>query len=216
MITPAMQKLLDANRGVQLLKQYAPRRVLHLGAGPPDIVKREVWHYEHMGVNHVHYVEANPELEDGLAVVRAAGWDYSIACLSDTDGDPADLLITPFNLGCSSLLQMSEFLKETHRQVRQTRGIKVQTIRLETLLKDVEPFDTVVSDLQGYDLIALEGFAPRLHEVETLMIEECETELYENSHTREEVEEWMLEHGFVPAKKAPKTLYWYDRVYRGT
>ncbi len=192
----------------QLIERHRMRvdGIVHCGAH----VGQEAEAYEACGIEHVLWIEANPEMMAMLNErVYPFGHTTVCACIGARDGvevtfnfaDSADRS----NYGqSSSVLPLG-----THRKVYpDIRYIGAQTMTTQTLASLVEPnwpWDVrpnfMNMDLQGYELECLKGAEPILPWFDWIYTEFNEDALYEGCALMPELTRWLGERGFRIAEK---------------
>jgi FkbM family methyltransferase len=153
--------------------------VIHVGAHRGE----EIHQYEDLGVKQVIWVEPNPEifkemevfLNDASASVESSAFEYA-ASNSDHEevdfhlyyGPDAGWLVG--NKGCSSLLKAKGRFESWHKET-----IKVETITIDTLIEEneytISDFQLLNLDVQGAELMALEGASNTLDNVNYISTE---------------------------------------------
>lgn len=101
-----------------------------------------------------------------------------------------------YNPGASSVF---EFGDEKESQNYVTTEMEVECVRLDEWLKDnsVPKVDLVWMDLQGAELLAMEGMGDYLNDVKLVQTEVELREYYKNQPLMEDVEKWFRDRGFT-------------------
>lgn len=99
----------------------------------------------------------------------------------------------------SSLLKPTGHLEE-YDFVDFSETVEVDVIRLDDWAKDnnIQKIDFMWLDLQGYELIALQGAEEVLKKVSAIHIEVSHKPLFENGVLYPELREWLRQRGFKP------------------
>jgi len=150
--------------------------VLHLGAHFAE----EVTQYATKNVP-VWWVEANPSLIPTLEeVVRPYGHQVIQALVSDRDGDTRDFYITNNEDGSSSSILPLGTHKIFAPEVVVVETISLTTTTVDTLCKqyDISPCNYLTMDLQGAELLALQGGTKFLEGIDYIDAEVNEDEVY--------------------------------------
>lgn len=98
----------------------------------------------------------------------------------------------------SSLLQPSDEMKKHTKWLEFNKKIEVQTLRLDKYVKDrsISEIDFAHIDVQGAELMVLEGAADFLKNIKLIWMEVEAVELYNNQPLKKDVELFMKRHGF--------------------
>lgn len=195
--------------------KFIPEGVVHLGANSGQ----EAVEYHRWGVRNVIWVEALPDvfLELKRNVSHYPGQLALCACLSNVDGQKV-----PFNVAnnqgqSSSFLEFGTHSKE-HPTVKFTRRIELETIRLDTLFRKFG-FSLpgtkwlLNADLQGAELLALQGMGELMHHFSYAYLEVNERELYKGCALVGEIDSFLAQHGFVGQMCKMTGFGWGDKFY---
>jgi FkbM family methyltransferase len=155
------------------------------------------------------WVEALPNIHQRLAERIADIPDQRALCalLGDQDGVDTDFFISNNWDGASS----SMFPFGTYGDgamslwpelgLAMTKRLHLKTMRLDTLLRkngvDAADYDFWVADLQGAELLALNGAGDILQVCHTLTVEVSTVPVYAGGVLWEEIALWLAEHGFT-------------------
>tara|TARA_Y200000002_G_scaffold104483_1_gene85168 strand:- start:257 stop:907 length:651 start_codon:yes stop_codon:yes gene_type:complete len=155
------------------------RGVIHVGAHRGE----EVHQYEELGAKKIIWVEPNPDvfkemeilLNDASASTESSAFEYAA---SNVDHETVDfnLYYGPDaghlvgNKGCSSLLKAKGRFEDWYQKT-----IKVETITIDTLVEendfDYADYDLLNLDVQGAEMLALEGATKTLNNVNYISTE---------------------------------------------
>lgn len=197
---------------MDLKKKYKvyPKGILHVGAH----LGEEAPQYAKAGVAKVVWIEANPELIPALSKALAKyPHDILNACVSNRVGEKVKFNVT--NNGQSSSLL------ELHRHKKWVPDVWVDhTIEVETttidLLHEVHDFthlNFLNMDLQGAELLALQGAEKYLETVQWIYTEVNKNYLYKNCVLIGELDEFLLERGFERRATEWTPHEWGDAFY---
>lgn len=198
-----------------LLARYGirPRGALHVGAHKGD----EIANYRARGISPVVFVEANPNLAQGLRDRFAGQEDVRIieCAASDSEGR-ATFNITSMDQS-SSLLQLKDHAK-LYPKIGVAQTVDVRTAPLDTLLAEagIDPaqLDFIAMDIQGAELLALRGATEILKHVNALQIEVNFSELYEGCPLIGDLDAFLEGHGFIRMMtNTPYSEEWGDALY---
>ncbi|MEG5041801.1 MULTISPECIES: FkbM family methyltransferase [unclassified Microcoleus] len=199
----------------QLCTQHSivPRGVVHVGAHEGH----ETGLYQAMGVQRVLYIEANPEVFERLQIKIAEFPNVqAVNCaVSDRNGT--------VNLHVTSMDQSSSILPlklhaEIYPTIQETHQVTVESKTLDTLLQELEleaaDFNIINIDIQGAELLALQGATNLLKGVEAINTEVNYEELYEGCALIDQIDEFLANYGFDrAATTTPLHPSWGDAFY---
>jgi len=199
---------------LQLCQEHSvtPRGVVHVGAHEGT----EISAYQQMGAQNVLFVEANPVVFDRLQANLAAVPNVLVAncAISDRNGT-VDLHVTSFDQS-SSILQLKHH-QEIYPHITETHQVTVQSKTLDTLLQELEinpsDFNILNIDIQGAELLALQGSINWLKYVEVINTEVNYEELYEGCVLIDQLDEFLEGQGFHRVATTTPHPSWGDAVY---
>ena len=189
--------------------------VLHVGAHEGE----EAAAYQNAGIHNVWWVEGNPELIDLLTkrIARArVGPGHRIinALVTDVDGDDITFHVTN-NMQSSSILEFG-----THRRVSPdvhfTHDLTLLTRTLESLIDEHNINANFWNlDIQGAELLALEGAGERIQMADYVYTEINVDELYRGCVRLPELDQFFDGVGFVrcDTRLAGPRVGWGDALY---
>ncbi len=199
----------------KLVRRYRlrPAGVIHVGAHLAE--EREA--YESAGVQRVVWIEANPNLIPELTR-RAAGRMATRvvqAVLSNRDGETATLHLAS-NGQSSSILAPARHLAH-HPKVTFDQTVALPATTFRTLVAqeqiDLAGYDFLNLDIQGAELLALEGFGDLVRGFRAIYSEVNTGELYRGCARLEELDAWLQERGFRRAATEMTRHEWGDALY---
>lgn len=186
--------------------------ILHVGAHEAQ----ELDDYILCGAKRIHWVEANTELSDKL-VKRL---DQSIhkvtnAVVSNKDNQEIIFKIAN-NTQSSSILDLGGHLN-LFPDIYYTREEKRLTKTLNSIMiehKFLNKINFLNIDIQGAELLALQGLTEHLDSIESIYIEINDSEVYKNCAQTNEIDEFLIQFNF---ERKEKYLYsdhpWGDAFY---
>ncbi|MCC3528786.1 MAG: tetratricopeptide repeat protein [Microcoleus sp. PH2017_22_RUC_O_B] len=189
-----------------------PRGVVHVGAHEGT----EISAYQQMGVQNVLFVEANPIVFERLQANLAAVPNVLVAncAISDRNGT-VDLHVTSFDQS-SSILQLKHH-QEIYPHITETHQVTVPSKKLDTLLQELEinpsDFNILNIDIQGAELLALQGSINWLKYVDLINTEVNYEELYEGCVLIDQLDEFLEAQGFHRVATTTPHPSWGDAVY---
>jgi FkbM family methyltransferase len=186
--------------------------ILHVGAHEAQ----ELDDYILCGAKKIHWVEANTELSAKLA----NRLDQSIhkvtnAVVSNEDNKEIIFKIAN-NTQSSSILDLGGHLN-LFPDIYYTREEKRLTKTLNSIMiehKFLNKINFLNIDIQGAELLALQGLTEHLDSIESIYIEINDSEVYKNCAQTNEIDEFLIQFNF---ERKEKYLYsdhpWGDAFY---
>ena len=192
---------------------FKPKGVLHVGAH----LGEEAVDYKKMGIEKVVWVEGNedliPQLTNNLST-----YDNQIILnylVSNVDDEEYDFKISN-NGQSSSILEMDKHL-HYYPQINFVETKKIKSKRIDSIIKEhdikIEDYDFLNLDIQGAELLALEGMGETLKPFKYIYTEVNTGELYKGCAKITEIDSFLEGYGFerVETKITPKE--WGDALY---
>lgn len=186
--------------------------ILHLGAH----LGEEAKDYHDAGIDRVIWVEGNPSLVSQLKENVAAYSQNQVFNLlvSDKDNAAVNFNVTEFSQS-SSILELG-ITKEIHG-TNVIEKIPLTAHRIDSFFRDnnlnIEAYNFVNIDLQGYELIALKSMGRLLDNVDWVYTEVNVKSLYKNCALLYQVDNFLLKKGFVRVQTYMTTHFWGDALY---
>jgi FkbM family methyltransferase len=199
----------------QLCTQHSivPRGVVHVGAHEGH----ETGLYQAMGVPRVLYIEANPEVFERLQL-RIAEFPnvQAVNCVASDRNGTVNLRVTSMDQS-SSILPLKRHA-EIYPTIEETHQVTVESKTLDTLLEELElepsDFNIINIDIQGAELLALQGATNLLKYIEVINTEVNYEELYEGCALIDQLDEFLENCGFDrAATTTPLHPSWGDAFY---
>jgi FkbM family methyltransferase len=186
---------------------------VHVGANRGD----EIAQYDALAARRVVFVEANPQLAEGLRARFAGRADVTIGeFAAAAENGETDFHLTSFDQS-SSLLKLKRHA-EIYPEIVAAGTIPVAKRRLDDALAEMgfstTPFDLLALDIQGAELMALRGAPALLDRVCAVNCELAFEELYEGCALAPEIDAHLAGFGF--ARVVTSTPYhpsWGDGFY---
>jgi FkbM family methyltransferase len=190
-----------------LLEQYKikAKNIIHGGAHRAE----EKESYNEIGIEKVIWIEANPHLANILKKDPRLSNDIIVDVgLSDVE-ETVDFKIAS-NSYSSSILDMKEHLK-VFPSIVQNQTIKIKTKTLNNIIKDLnvdmDEYNILALDIQGYELHALKGANEILPYLDCIYSEVNYMELYENGAMIKDVDKFLKNFGFRRVYTSHPTCY---------
>lgn len=189
------------------------RGVVHVGAHEGQ----EIGIYDKMGADCVVFIEANPHVHERLAEAMKNRPDVLTVqrAISDRPGK-VTLHVASFDQS-SSLLPMAKH-REVYPKIVESEHIEVDATPLDTLLAelDLDPalFNFLTVDVQGAELLVLNGAKELLRHIHAIDIEVNFTEMYAGCAQIEDIDDFLGAAGFHRAAMTSHFhLSWGDAFY---
>lgn len=186
-----------------LLRKYnvKPKAVLHVGANEGQEAKT----YQKAGIPAGVFIEALPNVYQRLERnLRLTPYKAINACISDRDYETVEFNVASNGGQSSSMLEFGAPHIKAHPEVIMTHQIRLKTIRLETLLSNINmDFDFINFDLQGSELMALRSMGKMMKNVESAYLEINKNETYVGAGLLPEVTKFMNKHGLYMVEQSP-------------
>jgi FkbM family methyltransferase len=182
---------------ISLCRNYgiASRGVIHIGAHDGQ----EVPIYQSLGMSHILLVEANPKAFHRLnthvsSYPNVITTNYAICNYNGF----AQLRVT--NSDASSSILPLKLHKDVYPEIKEDYQITVQARKLDTLLEELnlslKNYNFLNIDIQGAELLALQGAVKLLRSLEAINTEVNFTELYEGCVLIDQMDEFLGSFGF--------------------
>jgi FkbM family methyltransferase len=190
--------------------------ILHCGANEGQ----EAEEYSKWGVERVMWIEAIPEVYAKLKshVSKFPNQLAIKACLSNVDNEEVEFNISNNQSQSSSILQLGEHLR-IHPEVHYVDKIKCTTVTIDTLFRGIEidysMIDFLNLDLQGAELMALQGATNFLKQINAINTEVNKIEVYKDCALIEDLDYFLLQQGFERVETGEWVGGgWSDAFYR--
>ncbi|MEG4352128.1 FkbM family methyltransferase [Microcoleus sp. LAD1_D3] len=190
-----------------------PRGIIHIGAHEG----KEIARYRAMGVQRVLFVEANPAVFERLKT-NIAGFPHVLAvnCAVSNINGTSTLYVTSMDQS-SSILPLKDHQK-FYPEIKEVERVVVESRTLDTLLEELQinpaDFNILNIDIQGAELLALQGATNVLRHIEAINTEVNYEELYEGCALIDEIDDFLERCGFDRvATTTPFHPSWGDAFY---
>lgn len=186
---------------------------VHLGAHYGE----EADAYHRNGVSKAIWVEALPECFQELQRRVLAKFPNDVchlACLSNENGKRVQFNVANNDGQSSSFLEFGTHSQE-HPTVKFTRAVEMLTVRADSLLDaaSIPPGSFLNLDLQGAELLALEGLGDLLDRFSYVYCEVNERELYKGCALVGKVDAYLARFGLWGVETKMTNFGWGDKFY---
>ena len=192
---------------------FKPKGVLHVGAH----LGEEAVDYNKMGINKVVWIEGNEDLI-GQLKNNLSKYSYQVILsyfVSNADDEEYDFNISN-NGQSSSILKMDKHLKY-HPDVNIVDIKKVKSKRIDTIVKEhninIDDYDFLNLDIQGAELLALEGMGETIKPFKYIYTEVNTGEVYKGCAKMTEIDTFLGKYGFERVETEMTPSEWGDALY---
>lgn len=197
-----------------LVQRYGrPKGIIHVGA---HLMEERSDYQAHSLYNTV-WVEANPKVFEQIQYVnrlQAGERAYNYA-ISNIDNHTYQFHVTN-NGESSSILELDKH-KEHHPHIFVSDVIEVQSRRMDTLIQeaglDMQNFNFLNLDIQGAELLALQGFGEQLHYLKYIYTEINTNSLYKGCALVGDLDNYLAGFGFSRVETHMTEFEWGDALY---
>ena len=186
--------------------------ILHVGAHEGQ----ELDDYIQCGAKKIHWIEANTDLANKLSDRLDASIHKVTNAVVSNEDDKEVIFKIANNTQSSSILDLGEHsnlfpdIYYTHEEKRFTKTLN--SILSEEVF--LEKIDFLNIDIQGAELLALQGLSDHLDSIKSIYIEINDSEVYKNCSQTNEIDEFLNKFNF---ERKEKYLYsnhpWGDAFY---
>lgn len=190
-----------------------PTGVLHVGGN----IGEEAPIYLQLGIKRQIWIEANPDIYKKLKQNISGNPDATALNYCVGDEDDKDVIFHVSNNGSqsSSVLELGTHLIE-HPDVHYVDHLPMKTVRLDSIFSesDLENYDFLNCDLQGFDLNAIKGLGELFNNFKWVYVEVNKSYVYKNCALLPEVEEYFSKFGLKKRElKFPPNKTWGDCLF---
>jgi len=190
-----------------------PKGIIHIGAHEGEEIKC----YQAMDVQTILFIEANPvvfeRLSENLANIKNV---KAVNCAISNHNGMVNLHVTSMDQS-SSILPL-KYHQEIYPDIKETHQVIVKSRTLDTLLHEIEmqasEYNIINLDIQGAELLALQGATNCLKHIDAINTEINYEELYEGCALISELDDFLGLYGFDRvATVTPFHPSWGDAFY---
>ena len=191
-----------------------PRGIIHVGAYEGKDIKT----YQELNISKIIFIEANPTVFERLKTnIAEASTDVQAVnyAISNQDGQ-VKLYVN--SMGKSSSILPLKFYRNIYPNIKETHQLTVESKTLDTLLQELGltpgDFNILNLDIQGAELLALQGATNLLKYIDAVYTKVNYEELYEGCALADKIDEFLAENGFGKiAEATPFHPSWGDAFY---
>ena len=191
-----------------------PKGIIHVGAYNGKDIKL----YQTLNISKILFIEANPTVFETLkANITTASVDVqAVNCAISNQNGKVKLYVNSMEQS-SSIFPLKHY-RDIYPNIKETHQLIVESKTLDTLLKELElsptDFNILNLDIQGAELLALEGATNLLQYIDVVYTKVNYEELYEGCALAEKIDEFLVHTGFGRVAIAkPFHPSWGDAFY---
>ena len=189
--------------------RFIPKGVIHIGAHTGE----EKQSYDEIGINNVIWIEANPKLSENLS--KKINDTVINATISNVNDKKVTFNVTN-NFQSSSILPLKKH-SEFYPKITVSERIELKTKTMDTLILENEidmlKFDFLNIDIQGAELLALQGMKDNLKYIKYIYTEVNFSELYEGCCLMNEIDDYLIHYNFRRVELSKTPCDWGDAFY---
>lgn len=197
---------------IEFEKYKLPTRgVIHVGA----YLGSELKAYEEMGFKRVLWIEADPTLFSGLLKQRSKQCILNFENVAISNKEGTFPFYVTNNRASSSLLKLGRH-KQLHPWVVEAQTIEVECTTLNKLFEkyDISDYNFLNIDIQGAELMAMEGATEILEHIDVINSEVNLTHVYEECGLKGELDTFLSKYDLLPVSDCFKHCpEWGDVMY---
>jgi len=155
------------------------------------------------------WIEANPEIMDDLNdnLAQYINQKSFQALLSDKDNNLENFNISSNDSASSSIFTFGDY-SGIHNKIKMIKTKQIKTCRLDTLIRkndiEIDDYNFWVIDLQGSELLALQGAGALLQKCKFMLIEISKENIYQGGVSWKILNDFLINNNFYPAWKTEK------------
>ena len=191
-----------------------PKGIIHVGAYNGKDIKL----YQTLNISKILFIEANPTVFKTLkANITTASVDVQAVNYAISNQNGKIKLYVNSMEQSSSIFPLKHY-RDIYPNIKETHQLIVESKTLDTLLKELQlsptDFNILNLDIQGAELLALEGATNLLQYIDAVYTKVNYEELYEGCALAEKIDEFLLHTGFGRVAVAkPFHPSWGDAFY---
>lgn len=198
-------------------KYGTPKGIIHLGAH----LAEELDSYLKNNIQNVVWIEANPMLFSKLKeTIKNTNHIAISELLSDKNDVEMNFNITrndyDGNNQSSSVLEFGTHAIH-HPHVKMVNRIILKSKTLNTIFSEknlnYDDYDFINLDLQGYELPVIKGIGDNIKKMKYIYTEVNTNDVYKNCTKLDELDEYLLNFGFVRVEISMTDAEWGDALY---
>ncbi|MGD1805510.1 FkbM family methyltransferase [Dapis sp. BLCC M126] len=197
-----------------LQNSVSPRGIIHVGAYDGKDIKL----YQTLDISKILFIEANPTVFERLkSNINTASLDVQAANYAISNQNGIVKLYVNSMVQSSSIFPLKHY-RDIYPNIQETHQLTVESKTLDTLLQELDLYPTDFNilnlDIQGAELLALQGASNLLQYIDAVYTKVNYEELYEGCALAEKIDEFLVQNGFgMVAVATPFHPSWGDAFY---
>ena len=173
-----------------------PKGIIHVGAYDGKDIKL----YQTLNISKIFFIEANPTVFERLkANTTRSSVDVTVVNYAISNQNGKVTLYVNSMVQSSSILPLKHY-RDIYPNIKETHQLIVESKTLDNLLEEFElsptDFNILNLDIQGAELLALQGATNLLKYIDVVYTKVNYEELYEGCALAEEIDEFLGQTGF--------------------
>ncbi|MDE5082973.1 MAG: FkbM family methyltransferase [Trichodesmium sp. St18_bin1] len=173
-----------------------PKGIIHVGAYDGKDIKL----YQTLNISKIFFIEANPTVFERLkANTTRSSVDVTVVNYAISNQNGKVTLYVNSMVQSSSILPLKHY-RDIYPNIKETHQLIVESKTLDNLLEELElsptDFNILNLDIQGAELLALQGATNLLKYIDVVYTKVNYEELYEGCALAEEIDEFLGQTGF--------------------
>ena len=173
-----------------------PKAIIHVGAYDGKDIKL----YQTLNISKIFFIEANPTVFERLkANTTRSSVDVTVVNYAISNQNGKVTLYVNSMVQSSSILPLKHY-RDIYPNIKETHQLIVESKTLDNLLEELElsptDFNILNLDIQGAELLALQGATNLLKYIDVVYTKVNYEELYEGCALAEEIDEFLGQTGF--------------------
>ena len=173
-----------------------PKGIIHVGAYDGKDIKL----YQTLNISKFFFIEANPTVFERLkANTTRSSVDVTVVNYAISNQNGKVTLYVNSMVQSSSILPLKHY-RDIYPNIKETHQLIVESKTLDNLLEELElsptDFNILNLDIQGAELLALQGATNLLKYIDVVYTKVNYEELYEGCALAEEIDEFLARTGF--------------------
>jgi FkbM family methyltransferase len=113
--------------------------------------------------------------------------------------------------------QSSSFLDPLHhinefKDIKFISNLNLEIKRFDSLDINIENFNVLISDTQGYEINVLKGFGKKLKSIDAIYVEYC-NELYVGDSNLDSISRYLKDYDFELIESYPESDFWGNALF---
>lgn len=188
--------------------QLSIKGVIHIGAHYGS----EIDLYTKLGIDNIIFFEP---VKDTFKILSEQVGDRAILINKalGNENKIIEMNVETANQGQSSSILEPNIHLTQYPWITFDKTEMVEMVTLDSELPDATSYNFIIIDVQGYELEVLKGAVETLKNVDYIISEVNNVELYTNGVKVDELDNFLLQFGFVRTETHWETVTWGDALY---